>query len=86
MCGANVILGSSTPSLEALHNARTGLFADISLSGEVECPHPVTIIDTSAERRKRGMVGEVSLKLLAEVKVVADSGGKILGCKLGGRT
>ncbi len=78
VCGANVILGSSTPSLEALHNARTGLFSDISLSGEVECPHPVTIIDTSAERRKRGMVGEVSLKLLAEVKVVADSGGKIL--------
>lgn len=78
VCGANVILGSSTPSLEALHNARTGLFADITPSGKEESPYPVTIIDTSAERRKRGMVGEVSLKLLAEVKKVADSGGKIL--------
>ena len=79
VCGANVILGSSTPSLEALHNARTGLFADIRPSGEADSSrHAVIVIDTSAERRKRGMVGEVSLKLLAEVKKVADSGGKIL--------
>lgn len=78
VCGANVILGSLTPSLEAFHNARTGLFADITPSGKEESPYPVTVIDTSAERRKRGMVGDVSLKLLAVVKKVADSGGKIL--------
>lgn len=78
VCGANVILGSSTPSLEALHNARTGLFADIRPSGESDNNRPVTLIDTTAERRKRGMVGEVSLKLLARVKEVAAQGGKIL--------
>jgi primosomal protein N' len=78
VCGANVILGSSTPSLEALHNARTGLFADITPSAKEESPYQVTVIDTSSERRKRGMVGEVSLKLLAEVRKVADSGGKVL--------
>ena len=78
--GANVILGSPTPSLESLYNAGTGLFA------QVECEdcsgsathYPVTVIDTVAERRKRGMSGDVSLKMLALVKRVTDSGGKVL--------
>lgn len=78
--GANVILGSATPSLEALHNAGIGLFAHVAPPAKEEDHHhlPVTLIDTAAERRKRGMVGEVSLKLLAEVKKVQDSGGRVL--------
>ncbi len=76
--GANVILGSATPSLEAFHNARTGLFTGIAPSSTAMDNLPVFLIDTAAERRKRGMVGEVSLKLLAEVRKVADSGGKVL--------
>lgn len=79
VCGANVILGSDTPSLEALCNARTGLFAGIRPSGQAaDKKYPLILIDTQAERRKRGMVGEVSLKLLAEVRKVTDSGGRVL--------
>lgn len=75
--GASVILGSSIPSLEAYYNAQTSLFAGIELDS-ADNHAPVMVIDTTAERRKRGMVGELSLKLLAEIKRVKEAGGKIL--------
>lgn len=65
--GASVVLQSSTPSFETLHNVRSGKY-ELAASaqpeqGRTEC----LIIDTSAERRKNGMVGELSKKLLESV-------------------
>ena len=77
LCGANVLLGSSTPSLESQYNSASGLFARIE-APVIDGAASVTVIDSIAEKRKRGMVGELSLKLLAKVKQVKDAGGKVL--------
>ncbi len=78
--GAKVILGSSTPSLESQYNAEIGLFTRDELKENfrsVKSPE-ITIIDTVSERRKRGMVGDISLKLLALAKEAVDAGSRVL--------
>ena len=77
---ANVVLGSATPSLESLYNAETGRFVKVDLkerfhSGEEA---EIRIIDTVAERRKRGMTGSFSRKLLAEIQDTLDLGEQVL--------
>lgn len=59
--GAQVILGSSCPSMESLLNCSTGKYQLVS--APVKHP-PVEIVDISAERRKRGMKGEFSISAL----------------------
>ena len=61
--GAQVVLGSSCPSLESIYNVRSGKFR---LSGETapQGLDAATIIDTTAEKRKRGMNGGYSIKLI----------------------
>ncbi len=59
--GASVILGTPSPSLESLHNALTGKYA--MQRSDTSLP-PVEIVDVSVERRKNGMVGRISRKLL----------------------
>ena len=73
--GANVILGSETPSLESLYNAQTGLFTKVQLKENLnnEYVPGINIINTSAEMRKDGMSGEFSLKLLEEIKAALDA-------------
>ncbi|MBP5334320.1 MAG: hypothetical protein J6Y61_00850 [Bacteroidales bacterium] len=61
--GAQVILGSSCPSLESLYNALSGKFR-LKGAGYAQGLDAATIIDTSAEKRKRGMKGGYSIKLL----------------------
>ena len=59
--GADVVLGTPSPSLESYHNALTGKY----VQEENECPvPPIAIIDIAAEKRKNGMVGPLSRKLL----------------------
>ena len=77
---ANVVLGSATPSLESLYNAETWRFVKVDLkerfhSGEEA---EIRIIDTVAERRKRGMTGSFSRKLLAEIRETLDLGEQVL--------
>ena len=62
--GADVILGSLTPSLETIFNVRTGRYDSIDKSEPYNCS--VTVIDTDAERRKNGMIGSRSRILLSE--------------------
>ena len=58
----NILLGSATPSFESLYNCACGRFRQIFLNerfhgdGNTE----TIIIDTNAERKKRGMVGSIS--------------------------
>ena len=61
--GAQVVLSSSCPSLESIYNVRSGKFR---LSGTIAAQglEAATLIDTSAEKRKRGMNGSYSIKLI----------------------
>ena len=77
---ANVILGSATPSLESLYNAETGRFVKVDLKERFHAGEEaeIRIIDTVAERRKRGMTGSFSRKLLQEINDALDAGGQVL--------
>ena len=61
---AQVILGSSCPSLESLHNCMCGKFETEHIAGGSAEPE---VIDVSAEKRKNGMVGVFSRKALASI-------------------
>jgi len=75
---AHVILGSATPSLESLYNAETGRFAKVDLKQRFHsgAEAEVLIVDTVAERRKNGMVGSLSLKLLEQLSRTLKAGGQ----------
>ena len=59
--GAAVVLGTPAPSLESLHNAQTGKY-ELRQTGPE--PPAMTLIDINAERRKNGMQGRLSRKLI----------------------
>lgn len=69
--GAKVILGTPSPSLESYHNALAGKY---ELKETCSERPPMTIIDITAERRKNGMVGPLSRKLIA---AATASGGPV---------
>lgn len=66
---ADVILGSATPSLESLYNCSVGRYGLVTLSKRYydTADSDIEIIDTIAERRKNGMVGSFSRKLIDRV-------------------
>lgn len=72
--GANVILGSATPSLESLYNCSVGRYGHVTLNKRFynAADSDIEIIDTIAERRKNGMIGNFSRKLIEHI-------GKCLG-------
>lgn len=66
--GAQVILGSDSPSLETLYNIERGKYTLAqSLSGDAPFAEGCEIVDVGAERRKNGMIGCLSRKLLAAI-------------------
>ena len=77
---AHVVLGSATPSLESLYNAENGRFVKVDLKERFHAGEEaeIRIIDTVAERRKRGMTGSFSRKLLQEITDALDAGGQVL--------
>lgn len=72
--GANVILGSAKPSLESLYNCSVGRYGLVTLNKRFydAADSDIEIIDTIAERRKNGMIGNFSRKLIEHI-------GKCLG-------
>lgn len=76
----NVVLGSATPSLEAIYNCSCGKFSRVDLKERyyVSEDSEIEIIDTIAERRKRGMVGSFSRKLIDRIRVCLGRGGQVL--------
>ena len=74
------LLGSATPSLEELYNCQFGRHELVSLkeryhgSQDIE----VEIVDTRAERRKNGMVGNFSRKLLSRIEEAVRNGGQVM--------
>ena len=74
--GVPIVLGSATPSLESLHNARTGRFAHLRLRlrAGVAQPPQVRVVDV----RKRPVDAGLSPELLAAVARALDADGQVL--------
>ena len=65
--GCGIILGSVSPSLESILNARSGRYSLLDKNPDGRERHPgckYILIDIAAERRKNGMSGPLSVKLL----------------------
>ena len=78
--GCNIILGSATPSLEEMYNTQVGRHVMVELNTKFHgSQEPETeIIDTKAERRKRGMHGNFSRKLIDHIRRALNDGNQTL--------
>lgn len=76
---ANVILGSATPSLESLYNCSAGRFEKVDLTKRYfdAAEADVELIDTIAEKKKNGMVGSFSRKLIERIEGTLALGGQV---------
>jgi primosomal protein N' (replication factor Y) len=76
----NIILGSATPSLEELYNTSAGRHAIATLKEKYHKGEnaEIEIIDTRAERSKRGMVGNFSRKLIDHINRTLAGQGQVL--------
>ena len=74
--GVPVLLGSATPSLETLHNARSGRYAHLRLTQRAGDARPpsVRVLDV----RKRPLQAGLSPELLAAIRAALDAGGQVL--------
>ena len=77
---SNVILGSATPSLEELYNCNTGRHVQVILDERFHGSDDseIEIIDTRAERRKNGMKGSFSRKLIAQIEDTISKGEQVI--------
>lgn len=78
--GSGIILGSATPSLEEIYNCRIGRHVLVELTERYHGSDDpeIEIIDTKAERRKNGMVGNFSRKLIAHIETTIADGGQVM--------
>ena len=78
--GCSIVLGSATPSLEEVYNTRTGRHTLVRLTERYhgEGHTEIEIIDTRAERKKRGMIGSISRKLLDHMRAALEAREQIL--------
>ena len=78
--GCDIILGSATPSLEEVYNCQTGKHALVELNERFHGSEnaDIEIIDTKAERRKRGMNGNFSRKLIDHINSTLEHGGQVM--------
>ena len=76
----NIILGSATPSFEELFNCQYGRHHLVRLSERFHGAQDseIEIIDTKAERRKRGMEGSFSRKLIEAVRDALGKGQQVM--------
>lgn len=76
----NIILGSATPSLEELYNCGCGKHKLVELKERYHGTEDsdIEIIDTKAERIKRGMRGNFSLKLIEHIRKALNDGGQVM--------
>ena len=76
----NIILGSATPSLEEIYNCSCGKHTLVQLTERYHgtADSEIEIIDTKAERRKRGMIGSFSRKLIERIRKELADGGQVM--------
>ena len=77
---SHIILGSATPSLEEIYNTTTGRHVPVELKERFHGSDnsEIELIDTRAERSKRGMVGNFSRKLIDHIRHALASGEQVL--------
>ena len=77
-CG--IILGSATPSLEETYNCECGRHTLVTLNEKFhgDSETEIEIIDTKAERKKRGMEGSFSRKLIEHIRRTLADGGQVM--------
>ena len=77
---SGIILGSATPSLEELYNCRYGRHTMVELKQRYHGTEDtdIEIIDTKAEKRKRGMCGNISRKLIVHITDALEKGGQVM--------
>ena len=77
-CG--IVLGSATPSLEEMYNCECGRHTLITLNEKFhgDSETEIEIIDTKAERKKRGMEGNFSRKLIEHIRKTLSDGGQVM--------
>ena len=71
-----IVLGSATPSLETLHNARAGRYQTLRLAqraGDAQPPN-VRVVDV----RKRPLQAGLSPEMLNAIRAALDAGGQVL--------
>ena len=78
--GANVLLGSATPSYESEYNCISGKFTLVELTEKYygAITPQVEIIDTIYARKTRQMVGNFSQKLINEIRRTVEEGYQVL--------
>ena len=78
--GSHILLGSATPSLESLYNCMGGRYVLVPLDEKFHDARDARteVIDTLAERRKNGMVGSFSRKLIAHIRETLARGEQII--------
>ncbi len=78
--GCNILLGSATPSLEELYNTCTGRHVKVELMKRFHGSEDseIEFIDTRAERRKNGMAGNFSRKLIDRIRETLAAGEQVL--------
>lgn len=78
--GSGIILGSATPSLEEMYNCHAGKHVLVELTERYHGSESsdIEIIDTKAERRKRGMDGSFSRKLIDHINRTLGNGGQVI--------
>jgi len=77
--GADVVLGSAAPSLESLYNSLSKRYSRVEgcATGD-EAAGLTSMIDVTAERRKNGMRGSLSIKLLDALAEAKAAESKVL--------
>ena len=78
--GCRILMGSATPSLEEQYNCTAGRHTLVQLTQRYHgaSDTDTVIIDTKAERRKNGMTGSLSKKLIAHIENALAEGGQVL--------
>ncbi len=78
--GSHIILGSATPSLEEIYNCSCGKHMLVRLDKRYHDGESaeVMVIDTKAERRKNGMEGNFSRKLIGHIRETLDRGEQVM--------
>ncbi len=76
----NVIMGSATPSFEEQYNCSFGKHVLVRLAERYHGADSseIQIIDTKAERRKRGMEGNFSRKLIESIRMTLSQGQQVM--------
>ena len=74
--GVPIVLGSATPSLESLHNARQGRYRYLRLPRRAGTARPPTV--RVLDVRKRPLDAGLSPELRAGIRQAVDAGGQVL--------